>query len=49
MMTTNLFTHPAFRDGGFTNNDRGVRRCGIHKVADNMDLTADFGAKTFVA
>ncbi len=24
--TTNLFTHPVFKDGGFTNNDRDVRR-----------------------
>ena len=22
MMTTNLFTHPVFKDGGFTSNDR---------------------------
>ena len=26
MMTTNLFTHPVFKDGGFTSNDRSVRR-----------------------
>ncbi|MFE7752653.1 xylose isomerase, partial [Streptomyces sp. NPDC057428] len=26
MATTNLFTHPVFKDGGFTSNDRDVRR-----------------------
>ena len=26
MVTTNLFTHPVFKDGAFTANDRGVRR-----------------------
>src|SRR3954454_4056477 len=25
MATTNLFTQPAFKDGAFTSNDRGVR------------------------
>jgi xylose isomerase len=49
MMTTNLFSHPVFRDGGFTNNDRDVRRFAIRKVADNLDLAAEFGAATFVA
>src|SRR5215210_4901040 len=49
MMTTNLFSHPVFRDGGFTNNDRDVRRFAIRKTADAIDLAADFGAQTFVA
>jgi xylose isomerase len=49
MMTTNLFSHPVFRDGGFTNNDRDVRRFAIRKVADNLDLAAELGAETFVA
>ena len=40
MVTTNLFSHPVFRDGGFTNNDRDVRRFAIRKVADNIDLAA---------
>ena len=26
MATTNLFTHPVFKEGGLTANDRGVRR-----------------------
>ena len=49
MVTTNLFSHPVFRDGGFTNNDRDVRRFAIRKVADNIDLAAELGASTFVA
>jgi xylose isomerase len=48
MVTTNLFSHPVFRDGGFTNNDRQVRRFAIGKVADNLDLAASLGAQVFV-
>ena len=32
MGTTNLFGHPAFKDGAFTSNDRGVRRAAIGKA-----------------
>ena len=35
MMTTNLFTHPVFKDGGFTSNDRSVRRYALRKVMRN--------------
>ncbi|TDO45750.1 xylose isomerase [Kribbella sp. VKM Ac-2527] len=49
MVTTNLFSHPVFRDGGFTNNDRDVRRFAIRKTADQLDLAAELGAQTFVA
>ena len=49
MVTTNLFAHPVFRDGGFTNNDRDVRRFAIRKAADQIDLGAELGAKVFVA
>jgi xylose isomerase len=49
MVTTNLFSHPVFRDGGFTNNDRDVRRFSLRKVLDNLDLAASFDAKVFVA
>jgi xylose isomerase len=48
MMTTNLFTHPVFKDGGFTSNDRGVRRYALAKVARNLDLAAELGAETYV-
>ena len=48
MMTTNLFTHPVFKDGGFTSNDRAVRRFAMRKVARNLDLAAELGAQTYV-
>jgi xylose isomerase len=48
MITTNLFTHPVFKDGGFTSNDRSVRRYALRKVMRNMDLAAELGAQTFV-
>ena len=49
MVTTNLFSHPVFRDGGFTNNDRDVRRFALRKTLDQVDLAAELGAKVFVA
>src|SRR3954463_14808620 len=49
MVTTNLFSHPVFRDGGFTNNDRDVRRFALRKTLDNIDLAVEMGATTFVA
>jgi len=48
MLTTNLFTHPVFKDGGFTSNDRAVRRYAIRKVIRNLDLAAELGAETYV-
>ncbi|MEP7090813.1 MAG: xylose isomerase [Nocardioidaceae bacterium] len=48
MMTTNLFTHPVFKDGGFTSNDRSVRRFAMRKVVRNIDLAAELGAQTYV-
>ena len=48
MMTTNLFTHPVFKDGGFTSNDRDVRRYALRKVMRNIDLAAELGAQTYV-
>jgi xylose isomerase len=48
MMTTNLFTHPVFKDGAFTSNDRSVRRFALRKVLRNLDLAASLGASTYV-
>ncbi|GGK73933.1 xylose isomerase [Sphaerisporangium melleum] len=48
MATTNLFTHPVFKDGGFTSNDRDVRRYALRKVMRNVDLAAELGAQTYV-
>ncbi|HEY2670299.1 MAG TPA: xylose isomerase [Rugosimonospora sp.] len=47
-MTTNLFTHPVFKDGAFTSNDRDIRRFALRKVMRNLDLAATLGAKTYV-
>ncbi|MET8573592.1 xylose isomerase [Streptomyces sp. NPDC005012] len=49
MATTNLFTHPVFKDGGFTANDRDVRRYALRKVIRNIDLAVELGATTYVA
>jgi xylose isomerase len=48
MATTNLFTHPVFKEGGLTNNDRDIRRYALRKVMRNMDLAAELGARTYV-
>jgi xylose isomerase len=48
MVTTNLFTHPVFKDGGFTSNDRDVRRYALRKVMRNLQLAAELGAQTYV-
>ncbi|WP_026413402.1 xylose isomerase [Actinomadura oligospora] len=46
--TTNLFSHPVFKDGAFTANDRDVRRFALRKVMDNLDLAAELDAETYV-
>ncbi len=48
MVTTNTFTHPMFKDGALTSNDRGVRRFGLRKVLRQVDLGAELGANIFV-
>jgi xylose isomerase len=48
MATTNLFGHPAFKDGAFTSNDRRVRRAAIGKAMLALDLGAELGAEVFV-
>jgi xylose isomerase len=48
MLTTNLFSHPVFKDGGLTANDRDVRRYALAKVLRNIDLAAELGATTYV-
>ncbi len=49
MMTTNLFSHPVFKEGAFTANDRSVRRFSLRKTMRNIDLAAELGAQTYVA
>jgi xylose isomerase len=48
MATTNLFTHPVFREGALTANDRDVRRFALRKILRNLDLAAELGARTYV-
>lgn len=48
MATTNLFTHPAFKDGAFTSNRREVRRAALAKAMRALDLGAELGAPVFV-
>jgi xylose isomerase len=48
MATTNLFTHPAFKDGAFTSNDRGVRRAAIGKAMRSIDLAAELKAENYI-
>ena len=48
MVTTNLFSAPVFKDGGFTANDRDVRRFALRKVLRNLELAVELGAETFV-
>jgi len=46
--TTNLFSHPMFKDGAFTANEREVRRFALAKVMRNLDLAAELGARVYV-
>ena len=48
MATTNLFGHPAFKDGAFTSNDRKVRRAAIGKAMNFIDVAAELGAEVYV-
>jgi xylose isomerase len=48
MATTNLFGHPAFKDGAFTSNDRAVRRAAIGKAMRAIDLGGELSAEVFV-
>ena len=49
MATTNLFTHPVFKDGAFTSNDRDIRRYALRKTMKNIELAAELGAEIYVA
>ncbi len=48
MVTTNLFTHPVFKEGALTANDRDIRRYALRKTMRNLDLAAELGASTYV-
>ena len=48
MATTNLFSHPVFKDGAFTANDPTVRRYALAKTLEAIDLGVELGAGVFV-
>ncbi len=48
MATTNTFSHPVFKDGGFTSNDPKVRAYGLQKIMRSIDLGVELGATTYV-
>jgi xylose isomerase len=48
MATTNLFFHPAFKDGAFTSNDREARRLALQKTLHAIELGMELGTPTFV-
>jgi xylose isomerase len=48
MATTNLFSHPVFKDGAFTSNDPSVRAFARQKVMRSIDLGVELGAPIYV-
>ena len=48
MATTNLFSHPVFKDGAFTANDPKVRGFAVQKTMNAIDLGIELGAKIYV-
>src|SRR5688572_13473390 len=48
MATTNLFSHPIFRDGAFTSSDATVRAFALQKTMRAIDLGVELGATTYV-
>ena len=48
MGTTNLFSHPVFKDGAFSANDARVRAFALQKVMRSMDLAVELGARIYV-
>ena len=48
MATTNLFSHPVFKDGAFTANAPQVRAFAVQKAMRAIDLGVELGASIFV-
>jgi xylose isomerase len=46
--TTNLFTHPVFKDGAFTSHDPRVRAYAVQKAMANIDTAAELGAEVYI-
>jgi len=45
MATTNLFSHPVFRDGAFTSSNPKVRAYAVQKVMRSIEVGVELGAK----
>ena len=48
MATTNLFSHPVFRDGAFTASDPKVRAFAVRKAMRAIETGVELGAETIV-
>jgi xylose isomerase len=46
--TTNLFSHPVFKDGAFTSHDAKVRAYAVQKVMANLETAAELGAGVYI-
>jgi len=46
--TTNLFSHPVFKDGAFTSHDPRVRAFAVRKAMANIDVAAELGAEVYI-
>ena len=46
--TTNLFSHPVFKDGAFTSHDPRVRAYAVQKAMRNIDVAAELGAGVYI-
>ena len=46
--TTNLFSHPVFKDGAFTSHDPRVRAYAVQKAMANIDTAAELGAEVYI-
>ncbi|MCA9670469.1 MAG: xylose isomerase [Myxococcales bacterium] len=48
MATTNLFSHPVFKDGAFTSADARVRAFALDKCMRGIELGVELGAEVYV-
>jgi xylose isomerase len=48
MATTNLFSHPVFKDGAFTSCNPEIRAFAIQKAMASIDLGVELGAPIYV-
>jgi len=46
--TTNLFSHPVFKDGAFTSHDPKVRAYAVQKVMANLETAAELDCGVYI-